>query len=262
LVLLSIGGMNILKMLREEKGFSQGELANRLGISRQTVAKYEKSNGKLPANIIKNLSDIFEIGPDVFIAGVSPRNPKCDIIPPEKTGERDGEMRVDVPQKNIDKFKEVLLYVLKKVGNYPNVGQTVIYKLLYFIDFDFYELYEEQLTGAVYMKNVHGPTPVDFAKVVKNMERNGELAEFKVVYHGNEQTKYSPLRLPDLSYFSATELDHVNKELEKHGDKSASQLSELSHRDIPWIAARERGIIPYEAVFYRTPETSVRDYRE
>ena len=30
---------------------------------------------------------------------------------------------------------------------------TVLYKLLYFIDFDYYEKFEEQLVGATYIKN-------------------------------------------------------------------------------------------------------------
>jgi len=30
---------------------------------------------------------------------------------------------------------------------------TVLYKILYFIDFDYYEKYEEQLMGALYIKN-------------------------------------------------------------------------------------------------------------
>ncbi len=56
----------------------------------------------------------------------------------------------DVEASHLD-----LLYVLNKVGCKYNVGETVLYKLLYFIDFDFYEKYEEQLIGATYVKNHH-----------------------------------------------------------------------------------------------------------
>ena len=44
-------------------------------------------------------------------------------------------------------FREVVLYVLDKVGDLPETGETVLHKLLYFIDFDFYEKYEESLMG-------------------------------------------------------------------------------------------------------------------
>jgi hypothetical protein len=58
------------------------------------------------------------------------------------------QVRINAPQKNLQKFKEVLLYLLDKVGSKSNVGEGVVYKLLYFIDFNFYEKYEEQLVGA------------------------------------------------------------------------------------------------------------------
>ena len=75
------------------------------------------------------------------------------------------QIRISDPQKNLEKFKEVFLYILNKVGSKPNIGETVIYKLLYFIDFNFYEKYEEQLIGAAYLKNRFGPTPVEFKKI-------------------------------------------------------------------------------------------------
>ncbi|MFH1334539.1 MAG: hypothetical protein ABIH77_04520 [Pseudomonadota bacterium] len=37
-------------------------------------------------------------------------------------------------------------------------------------------------------------------------------------------------------------------------------LSELSHLDVPWLGAKEKEELDYEAVFYRTSNTSVRDY--
>jgi hypothetical protein len=67
-----------------------------------------------------------------------------------------------IRQKNIEKFKQVILYILTKVGAKPNFDQTVLYHLLYFIDFDYYELYEEQLMGLKYIKSSSGPIPVDF----------------------------------------------------------------------------------------------------
>jgi len=91
------------------------------------------------------------------------------------------ETRISVPQRNLDKFKEVLLYVLNKVGSKPNVGEAVLYKLLYFIEFDFYEKYEEQLIGATYIKNHYGPTPKEFIKIVGEMEGK-DLSKVKDEY--------------------------------------------------------------------------------
>ena len=50
------------------------------------------------------------------------------------------------------KFKQVLLYILNKCGQKPNVGKTVLNKLLYFADFNYYEKYFESITGVEYVK--------------------------------------------------------------------------------------------------------------
>ena len=54
------------------------------------------------------------------------------------------------------------------------------------------------------------------------------------------------------------ELQHIDHVLDRLSDKTASELSELSHKDIPWIGAKMREVMDYEAVFYRTADTSVR----
>ncbi len=172
------------------------------------------------------------------------------------------EMRISVPQEKMDKFKEVLLYILNKVGAKPNVGETVIYKLLYFIDFDFYEKYEEQLIGAKYIKNHYGPTPLEFKKIVEEMIKNKEIEVIKSKYFRYPQTKYLPLREPDLSRLKAHEKELIDEVLAKLSDKNASQISEYSHNDVPWLVTKDGEIIDYETVFYRTPPYSVRTYSE
>ncbi len=63
---------------------------------------------------------------------------------------------------NIEKFKQVLHYIIHQCGSLENVGKTVLFKILYFTDFDYYELYEEKLTGEPYRKLPLGPAPVHF----------------------------------------------------------------------------------------------------
>ena len=170
------------------------------------------------------------------------------------------DMRVSVPQKNIEKFKEVFLYILDKVGGKANVGKTVIFKLLYFIDFDYYELFEEQLIGLEYIKNTYGPTPVDFDTMCNDMIERGEIEKVESNFFDKHQTKYLPHREPNLQVLNARELQHIETVLAKYSGWSASRLSDFSHRDVPWIGAKEKEPISYESVFYRTSETSVRNY--
>ena len=252
---------NILKTLRENENISQDELAAMLGISRQTLGKYENGENNFSLGIIKKLSKIFSVDYSCFIDNKMPTTPQYNIITSDNV-EPKTDIRIDIPRVNITKFKQVLLYILNKVGAKPNVGQTVIYKLLYFIDFDYYELFEEQLMGLKYIKNTYGPTPVDFAKLIKEMEKDGELEEIKTKYFNKEQTKYLPIKEPDLTLLSAQELKHIDKELERLSDKSGKELSEFSHKDIPWIGAEMGEIMDYEAVFYRNNDTSLREYTD
>ena len=134
----------------------------------------------------------------------------------------------------------------------------MIYKLLYFIDFDHYERYEEQLIGATYKKNKYGPTPIEFREVIDQMIEANEIVKIPDKYFNYPQTKYLPLRNSDLSQLSAREKDVIDHVLDRLSDMNAGQISEYSHNDVPWLTTDEGGIIPYEAVFYRTPAYSVR----
>ena len=245
-----------IKAIREEIGFSQLQLAENLGLRREAISNIE--NGKRKANIeeLSKISKIFNISLDAII------NASKDIsviLPREdKTEKRKTEIRINVPQKNLNKFKEVLLYILNKVGSKPNIGETVLYKILYFIDFDYYEKYEEQLIGATYQKNHYGPTPKEFIKIVKEMEGK-DLKKIKDDYFKYPRTKYLPKREPDLSSLNANEIQMIDTVLNRLADMNASQISEYSHGDVPWLTTEDGKIIEYESVFYRTTPYSVRD---
>lgn len=253
---------NILKHLRESNKYSQEEVAEKLGITRQSYIKYEKNIQINDLTLIKKLASFYDVDYSCFIENRLIEEYSYNIIDKPETKSSKEELRIDIPMENIEKFKQVFLYILKKVGAKPNVGQTVLYKLLYFIDFDYYELFETQLMGLRYIKNHYGPSPVAFTKLVKEMEDNNELEIIKTKRFDRDMTKYLPLIEPNLDLLSARELEHIDKILAKHSDKSAKELSEFSHKDIPWISADEKAPIEYEAVFYRNEDTSVREYND
>jgi transcriptional regulator with XRE-family HTH domain len=229
-----------------------------LGISRPTVTQIEKGDRNLNPEEILKISGYFNISLNELI---NP-NVKGEVILHTEEPEFNHEepLRISVPKKNVKKFKEVLLYILNKVGAKPNIGETVIYKLLFYIDFDYYERYEEQLIGATYIKNHFGPTPKEFVKIIEKMENDKELIRVKDKYFSHPQTKYLPLREPDLSVFNGREIELIDEVLNKLSDMNASQISEYSHHDVPWLTTEEGKVIPYESVFYRTLPYSVRNY--
>ena len=249
-----------IRSIREQLGYSQERLAELLGISRVTVSQMEAGRRKLSASDLKKLSDILEIPADYLLN--PEKEPEVVIQGVRENKEPIQQIRISVPQEKVDKFKEILLYILNKVGAKPNIGQTVLYKLLYFMDFDYYEQYEEQLIGARYQRNHYGPTPMEFAKIVQRMEEDGDLTEVKNQYFEHSQTKYLARRVPNLSVLSGRELQVVEDVLGRLSDKNATEISEYSHGDVPWLATEEGQVIDYELAFYRTPPYSRRQYTE
>lgn len=234
---------------RKVSGLSQTEVAKSLGISRPTYMKLENGETKPTEEQKSLLARVFDVSKNTVDKNIEQKNADTTDV----------YIR-ELPKENTDRFKEVLLYILGKIGSRPNIGQTTIYKILYFIDLDYYEKYEEQLIGATYIKNTFGPTPVSFAKIVKQMETEGSLVEVKSKYFEHNQTKYLPAKEADVSHLSGKELKHIDDEIERLGHFSAKQLSELSHKDTPWLVAKDKQVINYQHVFYRPEETSVREY--
>lgn len=247
---------------RKKHNLTQEFLASKIGISRPTYIQIEQGERDLTITEARKLADIFGIVFDDFVQGKDTSvtvEVKKGI---KKIKEEKQEMRISVPQKNIKKFKEVLLYILEKVGARPNIGETAIYKLLYFIDFDYYEKFEEQLIGATYIKNHFGPTPVEFKKITDEMMEKGEIEKVKSRYFQHEQKKYLPRRGTNLKILSAQEIQHIDEVLGRLAWKNATELSEYSHSDTPWRVHKMGEEISYETVFYRDDDHSVRNYED
>jgi hypothetical protein len=166
----------------------------------------------------------------------------------------------DFAQTNLFKSEQVVYYIIHQVGGSPNVGKTVLFKLLYFCDFDYYELFEKPLTGEEYRKIDQGPAPSHFDEIIELLVEKKKIFECEIQFHGYPQKKYISTEEPNLSALSALELRLINETIERLSPMNTSQISEHSHLDIPWKVTEDKDIIDYELVFYRDPITSVREY--
>ena len=249
-----------LRQLRTKRNFSQEHLAEEIGVSRPTYYEIEKGERDLTVTEAQKLAEIFGMTLEDFLGGKE-SNVRLPNLPPKQKAEaEEKDMRINVPLENMGKFREILLYILQKIGAKPHVGETVLYKILYFIDFDYYEKFEEQLMGLKYIKNHHGPSPVGFTQMVAKMEKDKDLIRVKSKYFQYDQKKYMPLREPDLSKINSTELQHINEELTRLSHMNAVQIREYSHKDVPWKVHKPGEALDYEYVFYREPPYSVRSY--
>lgn len=248
-----------IKTLRNDLEINQESLAKLSGIDRSAISQIENNKRPIKNEELVQLSKIFNVTTDQLLGLESIPDIRLENEP---QAEKNAPMRINVPAKNVKKFKEVLLYVLSHIGAKTNVGETVLYKLLYFIDFNYYEKYEVQLTGATYIKNHHGPTPREFLKIVDDMIGKKELEQVKSKHFQFNQKKYLPLRNPDLSLLNANEIKLIDEVLVKLSNMNATTISEYSHNDVPWMVTPLGKPIDYETVFYRTAPYSVREYND
>jgi transcriptional regulator with XRE-family HTH domain len=249
-----------IQQLRKKNNLTQEFLALELDISRPTYAQIEQGERDLTITEAEKLASIFGASLEDFLAGNTPEHKVTFEEKPK--GKSSGDLRIRITSKNLEKFKQVLLYILGKVGSKPNVGETVLNKLLYFIDFDYYEKFEENLMGATYIKNLHGPTSVELKDILVDMQKKGEIEAVRSKYFTFEQKKYLPLKRPNLDKFSAREIEHIDEVLTRLADKNAKEIENYSHEDIPWKTAENGKQLSYESVFYRDERYSVRNYED
>jgi len=246
--------------LRKYKNMSQEELAKRLSISRPTLTQMELGNRGIDIMEMQKLAMVLEFTLDDFISKDFKVGRELESKPEAKAAKQ--EIRISVPTLNVEKFKNVLLYILERCAGKPNVGETVLYKLLYFSDFNYYELYEEHLTGAKYRKIPFGPVPQKLDTILIQMVEGEQLQRVKTEFHGYPQTRYLPLVKADLTALKASEVEVIDRVIEQLSDWSAKSISDYSHKDLPWEVTDEGKDISYELAFYRELPYSVRVYNE
>jgi transcriptional regulator with XRE-family HTH domain len=250
-------GQRIME-LRKAKGLSQEHLAKSIGMSRPSLAQIELGNRSVDVFELHKLSLVLEFSLDEFVSADFKVSEEV-LHEKEKPIEKN-DVRVSVPDIQVGKFKNVLLYILEFCAGKPNIGETVLNKLLYFCDFNYYELYEEHLTGARYKKLSYGPVPQKLNTIINQMIEKGQLKRIKTEYHGFPQTRYMPLEKADLTQLSAAEKTVIDHVIQQMSDWNANMISDYSHKDMPWLATNEGDYISYNLVFYREMPYSVRVY--
>ncbi len=170
--------------------------------------------------------------------------------------------RISTPTLRVEKFKNVLLYILERCAGKPNVGEKVLGMLLYFSDFNNYEIYEEQLTGATYRKLPKGPIPDELELILTQMMEERQLHSVMTEYHGYPIVRYLPLVKPDLTLLLASEVGVIDKLIAHMGDWSEAMISAYAHGDRPWEVTKDNEVLNYELAFYRDVQYSVRVYDE
>lgn len=152
---------------------------------------------------------------------------------------------------NEKKYKEIILYLAEKLGGEIK-GKKKLAKLLYFVDFDFFEKFQKSMTGDIYKALPMGPFPVTMEKILGDMVNERKIT----IKLEKERIDYSPTEIykakekPE-EVFSKDEQEVLDRVILKYGHLSGKQLEDLTHAEAPYIGTAPNQEIAYELAFYR-----------
>ncbi|MBN1373859.1 helix-turn-helix domain-containing protein [Candidatus Dojkabacteria bacterium] len=230
-----------LRELREERNLTQSYIARKLGISRQTYVLIEKGERDLTLTKAEELARILGISID-------------QLVNKPHTADRiiDVSFETIRPKPNYRKYKEILLYILTKIGAKPNIYKNTIFYILYFIDFDYYKKYKKHIIDATYVKKPVGPKPLYFEKLIKKMAALKEIEIIESKQFAYLQKKYLPTRDPNFSNLvSIQELNHIDWVLARLSNLNITEFENYLKWDAPWQLASNNDTLDYKFVFYR-----------
>lgn len=159
---------------------------------------------------------------------------------------------------NKKKYEQVIIYLCSKLDREIR-GKKKLAKLLYFVDFDYFEKFQKSITGDIYKAYPKGPLPTALSEVSDAMSKKGTLKIETVQEWGEE---YAPTEVfkcsiePDTSVFNKTEIKMLNRVAHLYGGLNGEQLAQLSHAEAPYTATELYKEIPYEFTYYRGTDFS------
>src|SRR3989344_6618583 len=107
---------------------------------------------------------------------------------------------------NHKKYKNAVIFFAKKIRN-GTLGKLKLMKLLYYLDFDFFEKYGRSITGDEYLRFENGPVPRMGEKILKEMSgKEIKISKRKVAQGYNDQQHIEALIDFDVNVFEKEEL--------------------------------------------------------
>lgn len=157
------------------------------------------------------------------------------------------------------KFREMILFVAHETEDDRSCGATKLNKILFYADFRAYEQLGRSITGERYQKLERGPAPRRMVPVAEAMVSEGCCVWDEQDYFGFSLRKLVPLRKPDLSLFSAPEIELARRVIQELAPLNATEVSDLSHRFAGWQATEIGEDIPYATMFVDEPRPFTAD---
>ena len=162
-----------------------------------------------------------------------------------------------------DRLESAVLHILTEIQRNQNTREVSagwLNPLLYFIDFDFYELHGRSLTGETYVKEKETPSSGHLHTVLSNLVEYSSLTAAQSLFKGFDSICYSVCSKPDLSIFDRFEIRHMNQVIEELGKYSIKHLMEHARGDVPYIEAAYGAVLDYDRVFSRMEDYALTSF--
>ena len=216
-----------IKTLRNERGFSQSELAIKLGMSRPSYIAIEQGKKELTLSEAKKLSEIFGVSLKEMESGIS---------------------------ANYEKYKQMILAYIRNAGSKDGcITKTKLAKLVYLADFAWFYNNLESMSGMQYRKIQYGPVPDSYFRAIDELFEDGQI-EINPTEDGamliSQTRNGAKIALTEISKDEEKLIKSIS---EKWKDKNTQEIVTFTHNQLPYAVCLDNEIIPYELITQENP---------
>jgi uncharacterized phage-associated protein len=149
------------------------------------------------------------------------------------------------------KYKNAIVFFARKIQN-GTLGKLKMMKLLYYLDFDFFEKYGTSVTHDEYLRFENGPVPRMAEKILKEMNGTDiRITKRKIKEGLNDQQHIEACTDFDINVFTKEELLMLEEVASKWEKFTGSEMKMATHGEAPWISTKPNEVIDYNLAYYR-----------
>lgn len=218
-----------IKTLREDRGMSQQEVADKLDMSRPSYILVEQGKKELSLSEAQKISSIF---------GISLKDMETGIIP------------------DFEKYKEMIISFLRFFNSKGDgkIPKTKLAKLLYLADFSWFYENMQSMSGMQYRRIQYGPVPDLYFRALDELEEEGRIDRDNkksdaILISENDGSKKMPI-----DKLQKEELELITKIAKKWQNKKTREIVNFTHNQLPYKVCSSDEIIPYELIIQEDPE--------
>jgi len=214
-----------IKQLRKSKNINQQEIADKLGITRQTFAKMEQ--WKLDPTLWQavKLAEIFGVSIEKFLSSDTQATVSKWI--------------------DWDKYKQIIMnFIHYGADSDGKITKTKLAKLCYLLDFSWYYFNLQSITWLEYKKFAQWPVPDEYFSTIEELLDEESIAiEIKWKSHLIQN-----IWNPSNDKILEDEMNMLQNIAKKWRWKQTQETVDFTHHQLPWMICKDKEIIPYNLI--------------